>query len=68
MSKKKSTPSKKAAPAKGGGKSKPVAKKPVKKAAKKATKKATKKPAKKAAAKKAASVNLPDLEPVEISN
>jgi DNA topoisomerase-1 len=47
---------------------KKATKKPVKKAAKKATKKATKKPAKKAAAKKAASVNLPDLEPVEISN
>lgn len=65
MSKKKSTPSKKAAPAKGGGKSKPVAKKPVKKAPAKpapkkpAPKKAPSKPVKKPAAKPAKPVKKP---------
>ena len=52
MSKKKSTPTKKAAPAKSGGKGKPAAKKPVKKApAKPAPKKAAAKPVKKPAPK-----------------
>lgn len=52
MSKKKSTPTKKAAPAKSGGKGKPVAKKPVNKApAKPAPKKAAAKPVKKPAPK-----------------
>ncbi len=71
MSKKKSTPTKKAAPAKSGGKGKPAAKKPVKKApAKPAPKKAAAKPVKKPAPKpvkqaakpapkKAASVKTP---------
>ncbi len=52
MSKKKSTPTKKAAPAKSGGKGKPAAKKPIKKApAKPAPKKAAAKPVKKPAPK-----------------
>lgn len=52
MSKKKSTPTKKAAPAKSGGKGKPAAKKPVKKAPAKPTpKKAAAKPVKKPAPK-----------------
>ncbi len=52
MSKKKSTPTKKAAPAKSGGKGKPEAKKPINKApAKPAPKKAAAKPVKKSAPK-----------------
>jgi histidinol-phosphatase (PHP family) len=52
VSKKKSTPTKKAAPAKSGGKGKPAAKKPIKKApAKPAPKKAAAKPVKKPAPK-----------------